>query len=78
MEFEQSPRDCIEGSLNLMEPIAMVPVDWNTKNRDPPGCPMLVIPAFCSRQQSPTPGAMEAPEKKNSRWSKQTRKNDEC
>ena len=46
MEFEQSPRDCIEGSLNLMEPIAMVPVDWNTKNRNPSGCPMLVIPAF--------------------------------
>jgi hypothetical protein len=57
MEFEQSPRDCIERSLNFIEPIALVPKDWKTKYRDSPkGCPMLAIPAVCSRQQTMTPG----------------------
>jgi hypothetical protein len=31
-----------------MEPIAVVPVDWNTKNRNPVGCPVLAVPAVAA------------------------------
>ena len=78
MEFEQSPRDCISVLVELDGTDAVVPVEWNTRKRGPMGCPILVIPALCSRQQILSPGGLETRGKKNSKWSRQKRKNDEC
>jgi hypothetical protein len=71
MEFEQSPRDCIENLLNLGGTDRHGPVEWNTKNRDPLAYPMLVTPALWSRHRPLTPGVLSTPEKKNSSWSTQ-------
>ena len=56
MEFEQSPRDCILVLVEFDGTDAVVPVEWNTRKRGPMGCPILVIPALCSRQQILGPG----------------------
>jgi hypothetical protein len=61
MEFEQSPRDCIELSSSLMEWNSMVPVDWNTKSQNPSACPPLVIPPPGGGRKPLTPGVQEPP-----------------